>query len=95
MKTSLTALVAVAALASCAQTMMAGSSSAEAQCSNFARNEGLKVIQVDGIDAAGSGQNVRLRVEDNLGRRFNATCAFASGQPMRWTQPLPANAVRG
>ena len=95
MKTSLTALLAVTVLASCAQTMMAGNSSAEQQCVNFARTEGLKVVRVDGIDAAGSGQNVRLRLEDNLGRRFNATCGFASGGGTRWAQPLPSNVVRG
>lgn len=93
MKTRLTALIAVAALASCAS--MAGDSSAEQQCVNFARNEGLKVVRVDGIDAAGSGQNVRLRLEDSLGRGFNATCGFASGSGARWAQPLPSNAVRG
>lgn len=95
MKTSLTALIAVTVLASCAQSMMAGNSSAEQQCVNFARNEGLKVVRVDGIDAAGGGQNVRLRLEDNLGRGFNATCGVASTGGARWMQPLPSNAVRG
>ena len=93
MKNSLIAPLAVAALASCAQ--MAGSSSAEVQCVNFARNEGLKVVRVDGIDAAGSGQNVRLRLEDSLGRGFNATCNSAAAGQANWTQPLPTNAVRG
>lgn len=94
MKNSLIAPLAVAVLASCAQ-MTAGSSSAELQCVNFARNEGLKVVRVDGIDAAGSGQNVRLRLEDSLGRGFNATCSSAEGKQASWTQPLPTNAVRG
>ncbi|HVG04396.1 MAG TPA: hypothetical protein VM937_05600 [Burkholderiaceae bacterium] len=90
MKNALIAPLAVAALASCAQ-MTASSSSAEQQCVNFARNEGLRVIRVDGIEAA----NVRLRLEDSLGRGFNATCtSVAAGQP-RWAQPLPQNAVRG
>lgn len=95
MKNSLSALLAVAVLASCAQTMTAGNASAEQQCVNFARNEGLRVIRVDGIDAAGTGQNVRLRLEDSLGRGFNATCASAAAGQARWTQPLPSNAVRG
>lgn len=95
MKNTLIAPLAVAVLASCAQTMMAGNSSAEAQCVNFARNEGLRVIRVDGIDAAGTGQNVRLRLEDSLGRGFNATCSSAAAGQARWTQPLPLNAIRG
>ena len=95
MKTTLSALIAAAALVGCAQSMMAGSSSAESQCVNFARNEGLRVVQVDGVDSASGGQNVRLRLEDTLGRRFAATCAVASGGGTRWTQPLPTNAVRG
>ena len=95
MKTTLSALIATAVLASCAQPMLTGSSSAESQCVNFARNEGLRVVQVDGVDSASGGQNVRLRLEDTLGRRFGATCAVASGGGARWTQPLPTNAVRG
>lgn len=90
MKNTLIAPLAVAALASCAQ-MTAGSSSAELQCVNFARSEGLRVVRVDGIDAA----NVRLRLEDSLGRGFNATCTSAASGQARWTQPLPSNAVRG
>ncbi len=88
------AFVAVAVLASCAQ-MTAGSSSAEQQCVNFARNEGLRVVRVDGVDAAGGGQNVRLRLEDKLGRGFSATCSSASTGEARWAAPLPANTVRG
>ena len=95
MKNALIAPFAVAVLASCAQTMLAGGSSAEQQCINFARNEGLRVVRVDGIDTAGSGQNVRLRLEDSLGRGFNATCTSAAAGQARWTQPLPSNAVRG
>ncbi len=95
MKNTLVAPLAVVVLASCAQTMMAGNSSAEEQCVNFARNEGLRVIRVDGIDAASSGQNVRLRLEDSLGRGFFATCSSAAAGQARWTQPLPSNAVRG
>lgn len=95
MKNYLIAPLAAAVLASCASTMTGGSSSAEQQCVNFARNEGLKVVRVDGVDAAGSGQNVRLRLEDSLGRGFNATCASAAAGQARWMQPLPSNVVRG
>ncbi len=93
MKNYFIAPLAAAVLASCASTTP-GNSSAEQQCVYFARNEGLKVIRVDGVDAAGGGQNVRLRLEDSLGRGFNATCASAAGQA-RWMQPLPSNVVRG
>ena len=95
MKITLITPLAVVALASCSQTMMAGNSSAEAQCVNFARNEGLRVVRVDGVDTAGSEQNVRMRLEDTLGRGFNATCSSAAAGQARWAQPLPSNAVRG
>ena len=94
MRNYLIAPLAAAVLASCASTMP-GNSSAEQQCVNFARNEGLKVVRVDGVDAAGGGQNVRLRLEDSLGRGFNATCASATAGQARWMQPLPSNVVRG
>jgi hypothetical protein len=94
MKNSLLASVAVVVLASCAQ--MGGSySSAEQQCINLARNDGLRIVRVEGVDTAGGGQNVRLRLEDSLGRGFNATCASAPAGQARWAEPLPRNAVRG
>ena len=93
MKNYLIVPLAAAVLASCASTVP-GNSSAEQQCVYFARNEGLKVVRVDGVDAAGSGQNVRLRLEDSLGRGFNATCTSASAGQARWVQPLPSNVVR-
>ena len=94
MKNSLFASVAVVALASCAQ-MAGGYSSAEQQCINLARNDGLRIVRVEGVDAASGGQNVRLRLEDSLGRGFNATCASAPAGQARWAEPLPRNAVRG
>ena len=94
MKNALIVIVAVAVLASCAQ--MPGSySTAEQQCINLARNEGLRFMRVESIDSAGGGQNVRLRLEDSLGRGFDATCSSAAGSQARWAQPLPPNAVRG
>lgn len=90
MKNYLVAPLWAAILAGCASTM-SGNSSAEQQCIYFARNEGLKVVRVDGVEAA----NVRLRLEDSLGRGFNATCASATGGQARWVQPLPSNVVRG
>jgi len=94
MKNYLIAPLAVALLASCASTM-SDSSSAEQQCVYFARNEGLKVTRVDGVEAASAGQNVRLRLEDALGRPFDATCALATAGQPRWMQPLPSNVKRG
>ena len=58
----------------------------------FARHEGIAVVRVDGVDAVGTGHNVRLRLNDGLGRQFDATCNTA-GAP-HWTQPLPSNVVR-
>ena len=94
MKNSLLTLVGVAVLASCAQ-MTGGYSPAEQQCINLARNDGLRIVRVDGVDAAGGSQNVRLRLEDSLGRGFNATCSAPSAGQARWAEPLPRNAVRG
>ena len=94
MKNSLLAIVSIAVLASCAQ-MSSGYSSAEQQCINLARNDGLRFIRVEGTDATGGGQTVRLRLEDALGRGFDATCSPAAAGQARWAQPLPSNAVRG
>lgn len=92
MNNSVFAPLAAVLLASCAQTMT-GNAAAEQQCTSLARSEGLKVVRVDGPDA--SGQNVRLRLEDRLGRGFDATCTAAAAGQARWAQPLPSNAVRG
>jgi hypothetical protein len=94
MKNSVLASVAVVALASCAQ-MAGGYSAAEQQCINLARNDGLRIVRVEGVDTVGGGQNVRLRLEDTFGRGFNATCASAPAGQARWAEPLPRNAVRG
>ena len=94
MKNSLTAIIPIALLAGCAQ-MSAGYSSAEQQCINLARNDGLRFVRVEGTDSAGGSQTVRLRLEDSLGRSFGAMCSSAAGSQARWAQPLPPNAVRG
>jgi hypothetical protein len=83
--------VAAAFVAGCAQ-LTADSASPEAQCQNFARLDGLAVTDVLGASAVSGGHDVRLRLLDGLGRRFEATCTTAGGP--RWTQPLPANVVR-
>lgn len=91
MRKLIASLIALVALAGCAQ-MSAADSSPEARCQNFARQEGLAVTRVEGVDAVGSGHNVRLRLDDGLGRHFDATCTTADGP--RWTHPLPSNVVR-
>ncbi len=91
MRKLIVALIAPVALVGCAQ-MSAADSSPETQCRYFARNEGVAVVQVNGVDVAGSAHDVRLRLDDGLGRHFDATCNTAGGP--HWTQPLPPNVVR-
>ena len=91
MKNPNAAWIAVVGLASCAQ-MSAFDSSPEGQCQNFANQDGLAVVRVEGVDVVGTGHNVRLRLGDGLGRHFNATCNTAGGP--HWTEPLPSNVAR-
>jgi hypothetical protein len=87
---SLTAL-----LAACASGGTGMASAAEQQCGALVRYEGLRLLQVDGVEnQAADSQLVKMRVEDAFGRKFNATCAVAKGSA-RWAQPLPANVGRG
>jgi len=87
------AIIAVAVLSGCAQTANLAGSSAEQQCSALARMEDLRVNEVLKAETAGDGQNMQLRLEDRLGRRFTATCVYtASGA--RWSNPLPTNISR-
>lgn len=91
MRKLIATMTALMSLAGCSQ-MSAADSSPEARCQIFARQEGLAVERIEGVDLVGSGHNVRLRLVDGLGRQFNATCATVEGP--RWTQPLPSNVVR-
>jgi hypothetical protein len=88
--TTLTAL-----LAACAAGGGSTATVAEQQCGGLARHEGLRLVQIDGIEKqAGDTQLVKMRLEDALGRRFATTCTVANGSA-RWAQPLPANISRG
>ena len=92
MKTATVTGIALAALCGCAQTMNL-SGGAEQQCAGLARGEGMRVDATLAVQAAGDGQNVRMRLEDAVGRKFEATCTYgASGA--RWLTPLPTNAAR-
>jgi hypothetical protein len=97
MRASIIATTAASALlAACATGGNPATTVAEQQCGALVRHEGLRLVQVDGIEAqAGNAQLVKLRVEDALGRRFNMTCAVAADGGARWGQPLPANVSRG
>lgn len=88
------ALSSVATLGGCAQTTggLAGNT-AEQQCGALARADGIRVNEVAKSENVGGGQNLDLRVEDALGRRFNATCVYTA-DGARWLNPLPANAAR-
>jgi len=86
----------IVVVAGCAQTGgPAGSeqSVASAQCQYFVREERLVLSQVNKIEAQGAGYSVNMRLQDSLGRPFDATCIYAGGKTS-WAQPLPANVSR-
>jgi len=86
----------VALIAGCAQTGgPAGSeqSTASAQCQYFVREERLVLSQVNKIEAQGAGYSVNMRLQDSLGRPFDATYIYAGGKTT-WAQPLPSNVSR-
>lgn len=93
---TLSAMSLTALLAACASGGgMPTTNVAEQQCGALVRYEGLRLVQIDGIENQGAnGQLVRMRVEDALGRRFNTSCAVAGGTA-KWAQPLPGNIARG
>ncbi len=87
------AIIAVGVLSGCAQTANLSGSSADQQCSALARMEDLRVNEVLKAETAGDGQNMPLRLEDRLGRRFTATCVYAASGA-RWLNPVPTNISR-
>jgi len=94
----LTAMAAVG-LAACATGSGSEDPAAMAsrRCSNFARAEGARPVNVDGVEPAGgqSSYRVRMRVEDGLARRLTAECLYdATGDTARWASPLPQEFVR-
>ena len=93
MKTATVVGVALAALCGCAQTTnFAGST--EQQCAALARGDGMRVNETAAAENSGGGQNVRMRLEDAVGRRFEATCTYSTASGARWLTPLPSNAAR-
>ena len=84
-------ILSAASVIGCAQ-MTADNATPQARCVNFARHDGLAVADVLAVNTVANGHEVRLRLDDGLGRKFEATCTTAGGP--RWTQPLPANVVR-
>ena len=92
---TLSAMTMTALLAACAASGGNPTTMAEQQCGALVRHEGLRLVQIDGVEPQASAQHVKMRVEDALGRRFNATCAVAANGSATWAQPLPANVSRG
>jgi hypothetical protein len=91
---------AVLAAALCAACAQAGSGAtptarAEQQCGYFAREEGLRLLEVAGVDSDGDNVRVRMRLEDGLNRKLSATCVFATkSNKASWAQALPAGYLR-
>lgn len=85
------AAAAVLALSACASTDTgsAATSRAVVQCQGLATSEGLRVVDTGATAAAEGGVRVPMKVEDRVGRRVDATCAFDGKQP-RWASALPA-----
>lgn len=85
---------AAAVVSACATTAGTPQAMAEQQCSALVRQEGLRLVQMNGVAAQTDAQVVQMRVEDALGRRFDTSCAVASNGLARWAQPLPDNIAR-
>jgi hypothetical protein len=89
------ATAAALLLSACATSTGTPQAMAEQQCSALVRQEGLRLLQVNGMETqADKGQVVKMRVEDALGRRFDASCAVAANGGARWAEPLPSNVSR-
>ena len=93
--TKLIAPVAVLALAACAQTGSSNASAdaAQLQCSYLARDAGLRVVEYTSIQALATSHQVRMKVEDRVGRRANASCEVAGGKA-KWMEAPPAGMAR-
>lgn len=86
------ALPAAAALLSACASAPGGDSSANRAgvlCQGLANSDGLRAVEVGAPQAVDGGQRLTMKVEDRVGRRIDASCTVANGQP-RWTTPLPA-----
>ena len=95
----MTTLVSFAAivLAGCA-TGGDPASMAARECGNFARVEGTRLLDVEGVEPVSDGDanfKVKLRVEDGMSRRTTAECLYSSvSNKARWAAPLPNGFVR-
>jgi hypothetical protein len=69
--------------------------SAERECGYLAKNDGARLVRVDGVDAVSDGDanfKVKMLVEDGLERRANAECLYSSASNKAWwAAPLPAS----
>ena len=85
----------VVALAACAQpgSTNAAAEHAQLQCMYLARDAGLKVAEYTSVESLASSHHVRMKVEDRVGRRVNASCEVAGGKA-RWMEALPAGLAR-
>src|SRR5262245_7815363 len=91
-----TALMAIG-LAGCA-TSGDPAAVAERECGFLAKNDGARLVRVDGIDPVTEGDanfKVKMLLEDALQRQTNAECLYSSaGNKARWASPLPARFMR-
>ena len=85
----------VVALAACAQpgSTNAAAEQAQLQCMYLARDAGLRVYEYTSVEALAASHQVKMKVEDKVGRRVNASCEVAGGKA-RWTEALPAGLAR-
>jgi hypothetical protein len=65
------------------------------ECRYFARAEGARLLDVQGVEPVADGFKVKMRVEDGMSRKANAECVYSSANSKAsWVQPLPAGFVR-
>jgi hypothetical protein len=85
----------VVMLAACAQSGSpnAAADQAQLQCSYLARDAGLRVTEYTSVEALAASHQVKMKVEDRLGRRVNASCEVAGGKA-RWMEALPPGLAR-
>ena len=85
----------VISLAGCAQpgSTNAAAEQAQLQCMYLTRDAGLRVYEYTSVEALAASYQVKLKVEDRVGRRVNASCEVADGKA-RWMEALPAGLAR-
>jgi len=92
-----TVLMAIG-LAGCATSGADPAAVAERECGYLAKNDGARLVRVDGIDAVTEGDanfKVKMLLEDTLARQTNAECLYSSvSNKARWAMPLPPSFLR-